>query len=78
MDFIVRKMLGPYNFAIFARPNSHIHEPSDGIVDPASDHMFRRADCTDGKFAGMHRDAVPVLLPYVADFGEIHDFAHTH
>lgn len=70
MDFIVRQMLGPYNFAIFARPNGHIHEPKDGIVDPAADHTFRRADCTDGKFAGMHRDAVPALLPYVVDFGE--------
>lgn len=67
MDYIVRSMLGPYNFASFSRP---YHEGT--LVDalsPAADRLFQRSDCTDGKFAGIHRDAAPVLLPYISRFG---------
>ena len=71
MDFIVRAgLLAPYKFVALSRPYSHVHEDEGAVFDPSKNRIFRGVGCADGKFAGLHRDAVPVLLPYIAHFGE--------
>ena len=70
MDYMIRDvLLGPYNFAMVG-----IHVgPTKVNPEPFSDaqsRSFEMHDCPDAKLAAIHRDAAPVLLPYVPDLDQ--------
>jgi hypothetical protein len=68
LDFIVsRGLLAPYRYAVYAMSINTNKRP----VTPELERSFREWDCPDAKVAAMHRDAVPVLLPYSDHFDSI-------
>ena len=67
MDYMIRDvLLGPYNFAMLGQHNG----PRTSNREPLSEAQMRTFDmhdCPDAKMAAIHRDAAPVLLPYIPD-----------
>lgn len=67
MDYMIRDvLLGPYNFAMLGQHNG----PRTSNREPFSEAQMRTFDmhdCPDAKMAAIHRDAAPVLLPYIPD-----------
>jgi hypothetical protein len=68
IDFIVLgAALAPYGYAMYAQNINW----NDVEVTPEVERSFREWDCPDAKVAVMHRDAVPVLLPYSDHFEKV-------
>ncbi len=65
MDQFVQFLTGPQQFAVVTLYLFN-QEEEDGNLHT----QFRRHDCADAMFNAIHREAVPVLLPYLHDLDQ--------
>ena len=70
-DRILGNILGPFHFATYAVSygGDHLADDQPGGEKAEPDRFLRR-DCPDAMFHAIHREAVPILLPYIADLDE--------
>ncbi len=66
MDQFIHFLTGPQQFANVAL---YLFGQVESEGDKHSE--FRRHDCADAMFNAIHREAVPVILPYIHDLDEI-------
>lgn len=68
LDYAIRDvLLGPYNWALIGVHSPPRKESPEPFSD-AQARSFELQACPDAKFAAMHREAAPVLLPYITEF----------
>ena len=66
MDQFIHLLTGPRQFADVAL---YLFGQAESERDRHSE--FRRHDCADAMFNAIHREAVPVILPYIHDLDEV-------
>ena len=65
IDGLLANFLGPLEFATLGITYS------ESFPEPAYEaDLFMRVDCSDAQFYAVHRDAVPIVLPYFAELDE--------
>lgn len=71
LDYAVQDvLLGPYNFAMIGVHHMASMENPEPFTESQA-RSFNINDCPDAKFAAIHRDAAPILLPYASDFDAV-------